>query len=98
MRASTTVMIGFAALFGLLAVFIAQVWLNNQADAQMRNLQAQKRSTATQTIVVAKRPLRFGNELTAPALREIPWSEDSLPSGAFATVGSVLAGDRKSVV
>src|SRR5258708_10473494 len=98
MRASTTVMIGFAALFGLLAVFIAQVWLNNQADAQMRNLQAQKRSTATQTIVVASRPLRFGNELAAPALREIPWSEDSLPAGAFATIGNVLAGGKRLVL
>jgi hypothetical protein len=28
-RASTIVMIGFAVVFGLLAVFIAQVWLNN---------------------------------------------------------------------
>jgi len=25
-------MIGFAVAFGLLAVFIAQVWLNNQAN------------------------------------------------------------------
>jgi Flp pilus assembly protein TadD len=27
-RASTIVMIGFAVIFGLIAVFIAQVWLN----------------------------------------------------------------------
>ena len=31
MRASTLVMVGFAVVFGLLAVFIAQIWLDNQA-------------------------------------------------------------------
>ena len=30
-------MIGFAVVFGLLAVFIAQVWLNNQAKMQARH-------------------------------------------------------------
>jgi pilus assembly protein CpaB len=95
MRVSTTVMIGFAALFGLLAVFIAQMWLNSQADARLRSLQAGNKPTATQTIVVASRPLRFGNELAAPALREIPWSEDSLPAGAFAKIGDVLAGGKR---
>ena len=62
MRASDTVMITFAALFGLLAVFIAQAWINGQADERLKNLQARNRPMATLTIVVASRPLRFGNE------------------------------------
>ncbi len=37
MRASTFVMIGFAVVFGLLAVFIAQVWLNNQANQRAQD-------------------------------------------------------------
>ena len=37
LRSSTIVMIGFAVLFGLLAVFLAQTWLNNQADARLRS-------------------------------------------------------------
>ena len=65
MRASTIVMIGFAVVFGLLAVFIAQVWLNNQASMQAKNFEANKKPMATQTIVVAKQPLRFGTELNA---------------------------------
>ena len=36
-------MIGFAVLFGLLAVFLAQVWLNNQADQRMKSLEAQSK-------------------------------------------------------
>ena len=62
-RTSTIVMIGFAVLFGLLAVFIAQSWLNSQAEMRMRSLEAQKKPVATQTIVVASKSLRFGNEL-----------------------------------
>ncbi len=59
LRTSTIVMIGFAVVFGLLAVFIAQSWLNNQASMQARNFEANKKSVAMQTIVVAKQPLRF---------------------------------------
>ena len=40
MRASTIVMIGFAVVFGLLAVFIAQVWLNNQASLRAKKVEA----------------------------------------------------------
>ena len=32
MRVSTLVMVGFALLFGVIAVFIAQVWLADQAS------------------------------------------------------------------
>ena len=53
MRASTFVMIGFAVVFGLLAVFIAQVWLNNQATMRAKNLDANKTQVASQTVVVA---------------------------------------------
>ena len=48
MRASTLVMIGFAVLFGLLAVFVAQSWLTSAADARMKSLEAQKHPMATQ--------------------------------------------------
>ena len=58
-------MIGFAVVFGLLAVFIAQAWLNNQASMQAKNFEANKKPVATQTVVVAKQPLRFGTELNA---------------------------------
>jgi pilus assembly protein CpaB len=91
-------MIGFAVLFGLLAVFVAQAWLNSQADARMKSLEAQKRPQATQTIVVASKPLRFGNELSAQVLHEIPWSEDSLPAGAFSKINDVLTPGKRVVL
>src|SRR5260370_8375992 len=94
-RASTLVMIGFAVLFGLLAVFVAQSWLTSAADARMKSLEAQKQPQTTQTIVVASKPLRFGNELTPPLLHEIPWPQDSPPAGAFAKISDVLAGGKR---
>jgi pilus assembly protein CpaB len=98
-RASTLVMIGFAAVFGLLAVFIAQSWLNSQSEMRMRNIEANKTApTAIKTIVVAAKPLRYGNELTAEALREIPWSQDAVPKGAFNKISEILSGGKRVVL
>jgi pilus assembly protein CpaB len=98
LRASTIVMIGFAVVFGLLAVFVAQSWLNNAADARMRSIEASKRPIATQTIVVAAKPLRYGNELAAPSLREMPWPEGQLPAGGFAKIDDVLREGKRIVL
>jgi len=98
-RTSTIVMIGVAALFGLFAVFLAQSWLNGQAEMRMRNLEAQKKPVATQTIVVAGKSLRFGNELSSSSLREIPWPEDAVPAGAFRAIADIVgAGGRRVVL
>ena len=92
MRASTIVMIGFAVVFGLIAVFIAQVWLNNQANVRAKNLDANnKPQIAAQTVVVAKQPLRFGTELNASMLQEVPWPSNALPSGAFAKIQDIVS-------
>ena len=89
------VMGAFAVLFGLLAVFLAQTWLNNQAELRMRSLEAQKKpEAAARTIVVARRALRFGDELGALSLREVPWLENALPAGAFAKIAELTSGKR----
>ncbi len=100
MRSSTIVMVGFAVLFGLLAVFVAQQWLNGQAELRMKSLEAQNRKTpvATQTIVVAAKALRFGNELSSMSLREIPWPQDAVPAGAFSTIAELTSGARRVVL
>jgi pilus assembly protein CpaB len=97
-RASTIVMIGFAAVFGLLAVFIAQAWLNNQADLRAKNFETNKSPVAAQTVVVAKQALRFGTELNASMLHELPWPADALPAGAFAKISDILTGGRRIVL
>ena len=98
MRTSTIVMIAFAVLFGLLAVFVAQTWLNGQAELRMKSLQATKKPISTRTLVVANKPLRFGAELTASVLREITWPENALPEGSFAKITDVLSDGRHIVL
>ena len=95
MRTSTFVMIGFAVLFGLLAVFLAQIWLNNQADERLKSIDAQRKAAPpARTIVVAGKPLRFGDELNSAALREMPWPENALPAGAFGKIADLTSGKR----
>ena len=99
MRSSTLIMIAVAAVFGLLAVFVAQSWLNSQAEARLRSLEAnQPKSVAAQTLVVASKQLRFGNELTPSVLREVPWPADALPQGAFKTIQEALSGGKRVVL
>ena len=98
MRASTIVMIGFAVLFGLLAVVMAQSWLNSQAESRMKSLEASKKPMATQTIVVAGKSLRYGNDLTSSSLREIAWPEDVIPAGAFSKIADLTSNGRRVVL
>ncbi|HZS63012.1 MAG TPA: Flp pilus assembly protein CpaB [Xanthobacteraceae bacterium] len=98
MRASTIVMTGFAVLFGLLAVFIARAWLNSQAEMRMKSLQAQTPPAATRTLVVAAKPLRYGMELAPGMLREIPWTQEALPPGAFGSISQMLSGGKRVVL
>lgn len=90
MRTSTIVMIGFAVVFGLLAVFLANAWLNNRAAEQLRSLEAQRKAApVAHTIVVAARPLKFGEVLGAFSLKEIPWPANAVPKGAFSKIGEL---------
>jgi len=98
-RSSTIIMIAVAAVFGLLAVFVAQSWLNSQAEARLKSLEAQKvKPTATSTLVVASRALRFGNELSAGSLREMPWPVDAMPQGAFRSIQEMLGPGKRVVL
>lgn len=99
MRSSTIIMIAVAAVFGLLAVFVAQSWLNSQAEARLKSLEAQKtKPSATQTLVVATRALRFGNELSPSVLREMPWPVDAIPQGGFKSIQEMLSQGKRVVL
>jgi len=95
MRASTFVMIGFALVFGIIAVFIAQVWLANQAN---RQVEAAAPQVPARTVVVAKQPLRYGAELTAAMLEEVAWPSEAAPAGSFAKIADMLKGGRRVVL
>jgi len=94
-RTSTVVMIAFAVGFGLIAVFLANTWLNNRAAEQMRNLEAQQNGTTPAfTVVVATRPLRWGDELSDISLREVPWPPNAVPPGSFSKKSELTSAKR----
>src|SRR5262245_61167537 len=91
-------MIAVATVFGLLAAFVAQTWLNRQADARLRSLEANRKVIAQHTLVVASRPLRFGNEVVPAALKEIAWPDEAVPAGAFKTIRELTSSGRRVVL
>lgn len=98
MRTSTLVMVGFAVVFGLLAVFVAQAWLNRQADLRLRNMDPKTPAVATRTIVVAASPMRFGMRVTAQMLREVAWPEAAIPAGTFASINDLMNPGKRIVL
>jgi pilus assembly protein CpaB len=90
-------MVGFAVVFGLLAVFIAQIWLDNQA-AMRAKVDDPKPAVAAKTVVVAQQPLRYGTELAASMLAEVPWASETLPAGSFSKIGDLLNSGRRIVL
>jgi pilus assembly protein CpaB len=95
MRIGTVLMLVFAVIFGVGAVFLSNIWLENRqpvAAAVSADIQPED------TVVVAAIPLRFGDRLTEENTREIPWTASVLPDGSFRTRAELIEseeGDRQ---
>jgi pilus assembly protein CpaB len=80
------------------ATVTGQVFAYKMSQLQVASLapvEQAKPAIEMTTIVVASRPLRFGERVDASNLREVPWVAGSEPQGAFRTVADVLI-DNKS--
>jgi pilus assembly protein CpaB len=97
-RTSTIVMIAFAVVFGLLAVFLAQSWLNRQAELRLKHMEAAQKPVPGRTVVVAAAPLRFGMPLSQQSLREVSWPQEAIPAGTFGSMQQLLAGGKRIVL
>jgi pilus assembly protein CpaB len=96
-------MIGIAAVFGAISIFAADFWVKSQAKADSDEKTASIPAPVVprvefKTIVVANAPLRYGMELDRAQLSEIPWSEGSVPQGAFTTINALLADGSRVVL
>src|SRR5829696_5837825 len=89
-------MILLAVVFGAMAIFAGQRYLDRQSS-RFREVQLVPKAAPTQTIVVAALPLKFGVEVTRQHLREIAWPEGSVPRGAFAKIDELLDGKTRRV-
>ena len=98
MRKNTIVMVGIAVVFGLLAVFVAQGWLNYQAELSRKVVQPKAKPVATRTIVIAAGPMRFGTHVSADNLKEVTWPDEALPAGTFGSIAEVMSGGKRIVL
>jgi pilus assembly protein CpaB len=91
-------MVGIAVVFGLLAVFVAQGWLNYQAELSRRTVAPPAAKVATRTIVVSNGSLRFGTHISADNLREVTWPDDAIPAGTYSSIAELTAGGKRIVL
>jgi pilus assembly protein CpaB len=86
---NTSIMVLVAAIvLGLFAVLGVRTMLGAQSTAAGGQVQMT-------TVVVARKPLEFGTELSADALQVKDWPANAVPEGAFTTIDEVVGGDRR---
>lgn len=99
MRNRAILMLGLAVVFAVVAAFLAQSWLRSQVGNAVAPVIVQEAPRAPETtIVVARQPLFYGNELTRQNVREIPWLANDLPAGTFQKVEDLFLDDKSRIV
>lgn len=94
MRRQSIIIIGVAALLGLLAVFLVNAYLTG--NDQRRDAIAE--ATGTRQIAVARIPLEFGAEINSQNIRFVSWPESSVPEGSFSSMEEFGGDDLSPVV
>ena len=92
MRSSTIVSLSIAALLAAVAVFATRTYLTDQ---QARLAAAHAPKSEQRTLVVAAKPMRFGDRVRAENLKTIPWPSEQRPDGSFQTIETVVGDDTQ---
>lgn len=93
MRNASIIMLIVAAVLGALAVFGVNTLMNAQPGASTQPAAQPQQEMAT--VVVARRAMEFGTEITPELLREIPWAVADRPEGSFNSIDEILTGERR---
>lgn len=96
MRPSSIVMLAVALVLGISAALLSKVWL--QAQVPKPQVAEKGPEVEMSTVVIATKPLRYGNRLGERALREVEWPAKAIPEGAFRKVTDVVNGKDRRVV
>lgn len=88
MRSTSIIILVAAVILGLLAVVGVRGVMNARSGGTTAKI-------AMTTVVVARKPLEFGNELSAEALQEREWPADAVPEGSFAKIDEVVGAERR---
>lgn len=95
MRLSLFVSLFVALSLAALAVFGTRGWLAEERNRLLLSGTAEEREPE-HTIVVAAEQIAFGERLIENKLREIPWSGDIVPQGAFTAIPDLVVGDDEN--
>jgi pilus assembly protein CpaB len=90
-RPNNAIILALAIGMGGIAAFLARNWIESHSRAYAAG-------DSIGTIVVAAQPLRFGAEVSADSVIEIPWVAKSLPEGAFVAKDELLKDGRRVVL
>jgi pilus assembly protein CpaB len=90
MNRRTLIAIGIAVVLGLVAVYLANIYLIGA--------QNQARLQGTTPVVVASVPLDYGAELTREKLRVVNYPNTSIPADSFHSLNQILPPGQKRVV
>ncbi|MBB4186191.1 pilus assembly protein CpaB [Sinorhizobium terangae] len=86
MRSSTIISLVVAFMLAAVAVFATRTYLAEQrARLAINGSKIQEK-----TLVVAAKPMRFGDRVRAENLKTIPWPSEERPDGSFQTIEAVL--------
>lgn len=92
MRRQTIIALGIALVLGILAVYLANVYLT--ANAQ----QAATVPQGTTKVAVAAIPLEYGTELTPDKVKFVDYPTASLPAGSYAEWNQMVPAGKRRVV
>lgn len=85
------IVLGLAILLGLVAAYLANVYLGGvekkQETVQQGNIK----------VAVARVPMEFGTEITPDKIRLIDLPEGSVPQGTFASINTLLPMNKRRV-
>ncbi|PDT50295.1 Flp pilus assembly protein CpaB [Sinorhizobium fredii] len=90
MRYSTVTSLAVAILLASAAVFGTRTYL---AEQHARLAAANSKKAPEKTLVVAAKPMRFGDRVYGDNLKTIPWPTGEQPQGSFQTIEAVI-GDK----
>lgn len=90
MRSQSILVLAAAAFLGLVAVLVANFFINSDPPQQA----TQERVGLTR-VVVAKLPLNFGSTISAEHLKEVDWPSAAVPAGAFRSTAEILGGGQR---
>jgi len=93
MQGRNIAIIAVALFFGLIAVYLGNVYFKAIDQNQQRITQDQQLSR----IVVASLDIPFATQLGVSNLRMANWPKSSIPSGAFTSVDEATKGNRVAV-